>query len=68
MESSTPNDNGVLSLILCFFIQAGIWVHDGINSFSLATAFDVCYNAAKLLALIASIWASYRVGTKNKKE
>ena len=61
-------DNSILVIITSVIIQAGVWTSDWFGNVNLTGIYDTIYDAAKLGALIVSMWASYRVAKKNKKD
>lgn len=61
-------DNSILVIITSVIIQAGVWTSDWFGNVNLTGIYDTIYDAAKLGALIVSMWASYRVAKKNKND
>ena len=61
-------DNSILVIITSVIIQAGVWTSDWFGNVNLTGIYDTIYDCAKLGALIVSMWASYRVAKKNKKD
>ena len=61
-------DNSILVIITSVIIQAGVWTSDWFGNVNLTGIYDTIYDGAKLGALIVSMWASYRVAKKNKKD
>jgi len=68
MIHSQHPDNSILVIITSVIIQAGVWTSDWFGNIQLTGVYDTIYDAAKLGALIVSMWASYRVAKKNKKD
>jgi hypothetical protein len=66
MIHSQHPDNSILVIITSVIIQAGVWTSDWFGNIQLTGIYDTIYDAAKLGALIVSMWASYRVAKKNK--
>ena len=66
MMPTEHHQNDILIIILTFVIQAGVWLTEAFANITLEGIYELSFNAAKLSALCASIWASYRVGKKNK--
>lgn len=66
MAHTNTHDNSILMIIMSFILQGGIWLNDWASNITLDGIYLFLYNSAKLGALAASIWASYRVATKNK--
>jgi len=64
----TDHSNDILMIVLGIFIQAGIWLTDLFAHITVDGVYELIFNAAKLGALIASIWASIRVAKKNKND
>jgi hypothetical protein len=59
-------DHSVSVIIMSIFVQAGIWVSDITDLIILEGVYNLFYNFLKIVAISISIWASYRVGNKNK--
>jgi hypothetical protein len=68
MIHSHHPDNSILVIITSVIIQAGVWTSDGFGNIHLTGIYDTIYDAAKLGALVVSMWASYRVAKKNKND
>lgn len=68
MIPQSPQDNSILVIITSVIIQAGVWTSDWFGNVNLTGIYDTIYDGAKLGALIVSMWASYRVAKKNKKD
>jgi hypothetical protein len=60
------SDNSFQIILLTWLIQLGIWISDSCSEMTIDGIYLFLYNSAKLLALVASIWASFRVGKSNK--
>jgi hypothetical protein len=67
MISSHEHSNDIPTLIMIFIVQIGVWVTEHFANITFEGVYQVLFDLAKLAALIASIWASYRVGKKNKE-
>jgi hypothetical protein len=52
---------------MIFIVQIGVWTTEHFAQITFEGVYQVLFDLAKLAALIASIWASYRVGKKNKQ-
>ena len=61
------HSSDVPTLIMIFIVQIGVWVTEHFAQITFEGVYQVLFDLAKLAALIASIWASYRVGKKNKE-
>ena len=61
-------DNSILVIITSVIIQAGVWTSDWFGNVNLTGIYDTIYDGDKLGSLIVSMWASYRVAKKNKKD
>ena len=67
MIPTHDHSNDVPTLIMIFIVQIGVWVTEHFANITFEGVYQVLFDLAKLAALIASIWASYRVGKKNKE-
>lgn len=68
MTPQSPQDNSIPVIITSITLQAGVWMSDWFGNLNLIGIYDTIYDFAKLGALIISMWASYRVATKNKPD
>lgn len=66
MMPNTDYSTDIATLACAILIQLGIWLTELFANVTLPGVYEVLYDAAKLGALAVSIWASYRVGKKNK--
>ena len=66
MPHSNPTDNSIAVIILGVVIQAFISFIDYVGNINFTGFYDHIYDGAKLTAICVSVWASYRVGKKNK--
>jgi hypothetical protein len=67
MMPSHEHSNDIPTLIMIFIVQIGVWITEHFAHITFDGVYQVLFDIAKLAALIASIWASYRVGKKNKE-
>jgi hypothetical protein len=52
---------------MIFIVQIGVYLTEHFAKITFDGVYQVLFDIAKLAALVASIWASYRVGKKNKE-
>jgi hypothetical protein len=67
MIPTHDHSNDIPTLIMIFIVQIGVWTTEHFAQITFEGVYQVLFDIAKLAALIASIWASYRVGKKNGK-
>lgn len=67
MIPTHDHSNDIPTLIMIFIVQIGVWLTEHFAQITFQGFYQVLFDIAKLAALIASIWASYRVGKKNKE-
>jgi hypothetical protein len=67
MIPTHDHSNDVPTLVMIFIVQIGVYLTEHFAQITFEGVYQVLFDLAKLAALIASIWASYRVGKKNKE-
>ena len=67
MIPTHDHSNDVPTLIMIFIVQIGVYLTEHFAKITFDGVYQVLFDIAKLAALVASIWASYRVGKKNKE-